>query len=156
MTATTPARTSLLRLVLLAASFCAVACDAEPQDSYIEQGEVCGPEDGCDGIAEVQERDGAQSANVEPNLTSVHGPPTHGDSLGVAVRTNPVGPTELRLPVPTCDRDDADLSYVADDPETCAVLLFTCAPGWRGFQSECGCGCEFTGDYADGFHLRAE
>ena len=157
MTATTSARTSLLlRLGLLAASLCAVACDAEPQDSTEE---ICTPEDGCDGIVEVQERGAAHSANVEPTLSSIrraHSPPSYEETFAVAERTNPVSPAPLALAADTCDRDDPEVGYVADDAEGCASIFFSCEPSWRAFENECGCGCEYTGATPYGLGLRAE
>jgi hypothetical protein len=32
--------------------------------------------------------------------------------------------------------------YVADSPETCAVIKYTCPAGTWHFASDCGCGCE--------------
>ncbi len=157
MTATIPAGTSLLlRLGLVAATFCAAACDAEPQDL---DDEVCAPEDGCDGIAEVQERAAAHAANVPPAFTSLrrtHSPPSYGDRLAVAERTNPVSPTPLPLAANLCDRDDPEVGYVADDAEGCGAIFFTCEPTWTAFENECGCGCEYTGATPYGVGLRAE
>ena len=118
-TSTSATPTSLLlRLGLLVATVFAVACDAEPQDPSRERIEVCGPEDGCDGIADVQELDAAPSSSADYDST---------------------------FSANTCERDDPAMSYVADDAESCAMISVHCAPGWQYFSSGCGCGCEFTG-----------
>ncbi|MBK7580046.1 MAG: hypothetical protein IPI67_07540 [Myxococcales bacterium] len=32
--------------------------------------------------------------------------------------------------------------YVATDPKTCMVIDFACPPSTKGFENQCGCGCE--------------
>ena len=57
--------------------------------------------------------------------------------------THPV--PELHLAAYICDRDDPNMSYVADDAEGCAAISVLCEPDWLYFETECGCGGEFTG-----------
>jgi hypothetical protein len=42
---------------------------------------------------------------------------------------------------PCPDPESPDVTYVADDPEQCAVVYYQCEPGERSFSNECGCGC---------------
>ena len=42
---------------------------------------------------------------------------------------------------PCPDEDDPDVTYVAHDPGTCAVIDYFCDQGWPYWGNECGCGC---------------
>jgi hypothetical protein len=52
--------------------------------------------------------------------------------------TDPSG-GRVCLPRDACD--DPDRRYVAESPEQCALVRFTCVPGEAAFFDECGCGC---------------
>lgn len=43
---------------------------------------------------------------------------------------------------PVChDPNDPTVHYVADDPETCALIDYACPPNQTLFTDDCGCGC---------------
>lgn len=43
----------------------------------------------------------------------------------------------------TCDpEDEPDRNYVADSPDTCAVIDYSCPEHTEGFANDCGCGCQ--------------
>lgn len=45
-------------------------------------------------------------------------------------------------PAPICPGDD-EVRFVSTNPDTCAVIRYTCNPGEIGYSDpECGCGCE--------------
>ncbi len=39
------------------------------------------------------------------------------------------------------DPNDPEVDYVSEDPDFCATVKFTCAPGKMPFSDDCGCGC---------------
>jgi hypothetical protein len=45
-------------------------------------------------------------------------------------------------PPPTCDPASEPWRDYRYTPKQCAVVRYTCPPGWRAFQNACGCGCE--------------
>jgi len=56
------------------------------------------------------------------------------DASGTSGGTTPTGPI--------CPGAD-EVRYVSEDPDTCAVIRYTCNPGETGYSdAECGCGCE--------------
>jgi hypothetical protein len=53
---------------------------------------------------------------------------------------------------PPCpDPDDPNVSYISQDPQECATMMFDCVdPGWTPFSDHCGCGCILEGQACGG------
>lgn len=165
-------RTPILsRLGPLAAALLVAACETGAP----EPSEVCAPEDGCDGVVDVQERSAAQqraeSLAIERRVITprpgslaaerrVMAPqritedfttrPAAEPTPEFGFTATPDAQTPLDLERFTAadhceDDDDPDVTPVAFDPAQCASILIHCAPGWVNYSDACGCGCEFVG-----------
>lgn len=150
------ARVAAFALAGLFAAGCDQAADGE-----------CTPDDGCDGIASIEERPddvepviGEAVSHVEPILATtaeeadaghdaagaLHGPEREGGPFDhPRPPLSTIADADFHAEGPQCaSEDDPRVSYGAQDPEVCAGVLIHCEPGWTYFSSECGCGCVYT------------
>ena len=51
-------------------------------------------------------------------------------------------PQQCAASASACDYSDPDRKYYGKSASKCAVVRFTCDPGWGYFMDACGCGCE--------------
>lgn len=143
-------------LGLILGSLATLGCD------HPDPSEACLPEDGCDGVAAVEEETTLAAIPVhQAGPVAAH--PGQATPQGSGAPRTPVGGTDIALPppVPTdhpeipeaaClvhPDDAADWTVIAHDPEVCATISVHCLPDWVNLDPECGCGCRYVGDESD-------